>query len=160
MKDNTYTTEPRNSSTFVTIAKTAGVLGLAYLAYQKRDKINEGYIAAKDSTKKMVEPLAQGLKDTTGKVQSFVKSKTQDATDAVTSLSSQMEDKMNNLTGEAKTAYSTQLRSLSDKINSLTEKAEKSASDTADKLDDKADKLDTQFDSHMNHKLEGKSITH
>jgi gas vesicle protein len=110
-----------SNSTIITIAKAAGVLGLAYLAYQKRDKVSKGWDSVKSSTSNVVAPIADGIKQSSNKFQDFIHDKTHDATAAMSHLSDDIEKKYNKLQGEAQDTYKTQLKSLRDKIDTLVD---------------------------------------
>lgn len=120
---DTYSTDGNRNNNIGTLIKAAGLLGLGYLAYRKRDTIQGGYQAAKTKTVEVGSKISQNVKDTTSQFQDYIQNKTQDANAAVTSLTSQIEDKYHQLEGESKESYAKALKVLSDKINSLSKSA-------------------------------------
>lgn len=147
---NGYSTEQQNSQNLFSLVKAVGILSVAYLAYCKRDKINQGYVHAKDSCNKMVEPIAEGIKKTTHNVQDFISHKKEDATLAITGLGSQIENKYSQLQGDAKDTYKNQLISLREKLDALIDKADDNTHDSDKKqVNNNGEKKD--LDSNDSH---------
>lgn len=128
MNENKYTTESK-SSTLGTILKTAGILGLGYLAYKKRDTLQTGFVAVKDKTVDVGSKITNNVKQGANHFQDYIQNKTQDANSAISSLGQQIEDKYHSLQGDAQDAYVKSLNTLNDKISNIKSSTKSTVND-------------------------------
>lgn len=150
--------QENNRSTLVNLVKAASVFALAYLAYQKRDKVNQGWKDVKSGTNKIVQPIADGLKSSSNKFQDYVQNKTEDATEAFNSLSTQIEDKYHGLEGQARDTYATELKSLREKLNKMIDNNDKAIKDNKSNLSVSGNSSTHPNESNSSHK--NATVTH